>query len=115
MLERVMKYSLLSTTELTSDVAEVDVSKCILYGRVLLSGVLYTSALYHRSEVTNDSVVCLRSAEIGTIQKFLSCCKKGCTECCESTYTVNIISLSQFIAHSLSDLLTRQLKPQHNT
>lgn len=58
-LGKLMNYSMLSTRELdklVSDVAMMDTSKCAVYGRVLLSGVLYTSAMYHRSEVTNDSI-----------------------------------------------------------
>ena len=51
---------------LKSYVTDMDENKCVVYGRVL-SGVLYTSGLYHCSEVSNDSVVRLRIAEIGTI------------------------------------------------
>ena len=72
----------------------MDVSKCIVYDRVLLSGVVYIRALYHRSEVTNDSVVCLRSAEVGTIQKFVSYCKKDYTSCTENTFSEHYIIVS---------------------
>ena len=96
-LGKIMKYSVLTTTELdklTSDVPDVDMSKCVVYGRVLISGVVYTSAIYHRSEVTNDSIVRLQSAEVGTIQKFVSCCKKDCTSCGENTYCDHYIIAS---------------------
>ena len=94
-----MKYSVPMTTELgklTSDVPDVDMSKCIVYGQVLIAGVVYTctSAIYHRSEVTNDSIVQLQSAEIGTIEKFVSCCKKDCTSCGENTYCDHYIIAS---------------------
>jgi hypothetical protein len=81
-LGKVMQCSLLSTSDLDklkSYVTDMDDNKCVVYGRVVLLGVLYTSGLYHRSEVTNDSVVRLRTAEIGTVQKFVSCCQSGCT------------------------------------
>ena len=41
-----MMCSQLTTSELdklASDVADVDVRKCAVYGRVLISGVVYTS------------------------------------------------------------------------
>ena len=116
LLGKVMKYSVLTTTELDklpSNVPDVDVSKCIVYGRVLLSGVVYTSSIYHRSEVTNDSMVRLKSTEIGTIQKFMSCCRKDCTSCNENTFA-NTTSLSQFIPHSHLASLTKLQSPQHS-
>ena len=92
-LGKVMKCSLLSTSELDKLKSEVDVVdvKIAVYGRVILAGVLYTSALYHRSEVTNDSMVRLKTAEIGTIQKFVSCCKSGCTTCSANTFCEHYI------------------------
>lgn len=92
-----MNCSVLSTRELDklfSDVAMMNTSKCAVYGRVLLAGVLYTSAMYHRSEVTNDSIVSLKTGEIGTIEKFVSFCEKDCTLCSESTFCKHHIIVS---------------------
>ena len=60
----------------------------------MLCGVVYTSTLYQHSEVNNDSVVCLQSAEIGTIQKFVSCCKKDCTSYSENTFYQHYMIIS---------------------
>lgn len=96
-LGKLMNCSMLSTRELdklVSDVAMMDTSRCAVYGRVLLSGVLYTSAMYHRSEITNDSIVRLKTGDIGTIEKFVSFCEKDCTACNESTFCKHHIIVS---------------------
>ena len=72
---------------------DMDVNKCVVYGRVV-SGVLYTSGFYHRREVTNASVVRLRTAEIGTMQKLVAV-KVG-VHVVQMLF-VDITSLSQFI------------------
>ena len=81
-----MNTSILTENELhkLTDLPSIDIGKSTVYSRVILSGVLYSSALYHRSETTNDSVISIRrigTTEIGTIQKFISCCTKDCTSC----------------------------------
>ena len=65
-------------------------SKCVVYSRVLLSGVLYSSASYKRSGVTDDSVVCLEHGEIGTVQSYVSFCKEVCS-CNPSKFCTHVI------------------------
>jgi hypothetical protein len=90
-LGKVMRLSALSGTELAKLRAlleSVDDGKCIVYGRVLISGMLYSNSMYNRSDVTNDSIVSLSNNVIGTVQKYVSCCEQECTSCreCEGTY-----------------------------
>ena len=62
---------MLTTTELaklTSDVADVDVSKSIAYGQALLSEAVY---IVLSTTVASDTVLYLRSAKIGTICELL--------------------------------------------
>ena len=87
-LGKVARLSTLSGTELAKLRAlfkSVDDEKGIVYGGVLISGTLYSSAMYNRSDVTNDSIVPLSSNVVGTVQKYVSC-QQGCTSCCEGTY-----------------------------
>ena len=86
---KVMRLSTLSGTKLAKLkklLESVDDGKCIVYGRVLISGTLHSSAMYNRSDVTNDSIISNGSTLIGTVQKYVSCCQQGCTSCWESTY-----------------------------
>ena len=91
-LGKVMRSSTLNGTELAKLevlLKSVDAGKCIVYGRVLISGTLYSSTMYNRSDVTNDSIISLSSngsTLIGTVQKYVSSCQQGCTSCCEGTY-----------------------------
>lgn len=91
-LGKVMKLCTLSGTELAklrTLFESVYDGKGIVYGRVLISGTLYSSAMYNRSDVTNDSIISLSgdgSTLIGTVQKYVSCCQQGCTSCCDNTY-----------------------------
>ena len=86
---------------------DLDVNKYVVYGGVL-SGVLYTSGLYHRSEATNGSVVCLRTAEISTVLKFVSCCQSGCS-CIANAFCGHYINVSLH-----PSLQFGQLNPPYN-
>ena len=75
---KVMRSSTLNGAELAKlevFLESVDAGKCIVYGRVLISGTLYSSTMYNRSDVTNDSIISLSSngsTLIATVQKYAS-------------------------------------------
>ena len=80
-LGEVMRSSTLNGTELAKLevlLESMDARKCIVYGRVLISGTMYSSAMYNRSDITNDSIISLSSngsTLVGTVQKYVSYCQ----------------------------------------
>ena len=90
-----MKSSNVLTGEELAKLTEcVNVGKCAVYSRLMLSGVLYSSAQYNRSGITNDSIISLTQygkTMIGTTQKFVSCCNNDCVSCTASTYCSHFV------------------------
>ncbi len=63
--------------------------KCAVHARLLVSGVLYSSSLYTRSGITDDSVVTFLfkgKLTVGVIRKFVSCCDESCNGCADATF-----------------------------
>ena len=115
-----MGLSTLSDTELGKLkvlLESVDEGKCIVYGRVMISGTLYSSTMYKRSDVTNDSIVslCTRGGSliIGTVQKYVSCCRLGCT-CNEDVYCGHfvVVDLHPTNEFGIVDSITNATAPQ---
>lgn len=73
-------------------------AKCAVYARVLVFGVLYSSLLYTRTGITNDSIVtvCFDNIRtVGIIRKFLSICKVSCT-CSDNTFCEHYILVDEY-------------------
>ena len=121
-LGKVMRSSTLNGTELAKLevlLESVDAGKCIVYGRVLISGTLYSSTMYNCSDVMNDSIISLSSngsTLIGTVQKYVSCCQQGCTSCCEGTYCrhFTIIAVHPTYEFGVVDAITNATAPRVN-
>lgn len=67
----------------------------IVYSRVLISGVMYTSTSYKRSTTTNDHTLCLKQERqklFGSALKYLSFCTHSCTACSKFCTHVVIIN-----------------------
>lgn len=72
----------------------------VVYSRVLISGVLYTSTSYKRHTATNDHTLCLKQRLqklFGSALKYLSFCTHNCTAC--SIFCTHVV-----IVHSHSIL-----------
>ena len=113
-LGKILKLCTLSGTELSrlKTLFEcMDDRKGIVYGRVLIAGTLYSSAMYNRSDVTNDSIISLSGnggALIGTVQKYVSCCQRGCTSCGDDAYCKHfaIVAIHPAFAFGVVDSVT---------
>ena len=118
-LGKVTRLSALTGTKLAKLRAlfeSVDDGKGIVYGRVLISGTLFSSAMYNRSDITNDSIISLSSSGctlIGMVQKYVSCCRQGCTSCCEHTYCKHfaIIAMHPMFEFGVVDNITTASAP----
>ena len=79
-----------------------NLANCVLYSRVLISGIIYTSTSYKRSTTTNDHTVCLKEGQqklFGSALKYLSFCNYNCTKCptfCTHVIVVNTYSVSPY-------------------
>ena len=70
---------------------------CIVYSRILISGVMHTSTSYKRSTTTNDHTVCLKQGQqklFGSALKYLSFCTSNCAKC--STFCTHVIIVNNY-------------------
>ena len=73
-----------STEKALLEEYDIDYSTAKCYHRTLVSGVLYTSASYKRSQVKNDSILYFRRNNhpvFGIAQHYISFCNTSCTRC----------------------------------
>ena len=73
---------------------------CIVYYRVLVNGVIYTSSCYQRHTTTNDYVLCVGNKDelsFGYARKYLSTCKTTCTSCCSPCNNIVIVDMFQVV------------------
>ena len=103
-----------------SDVEEAAVFKqfpsanlkdCMVYNRILISGVIYTATSYRRSSTTNDHLVCIKHGSnkaIGSAVKYLSFCTKECLSCSKCCYHIILVDIHHILQSNLStDTITK--------
>ena len=94
------------TTAVRDAFPGANLEDCIVYGRILISGVMYTSTSYKRSTSTNDHTVCLKQGQqklFGSALKYLSFCAYNCTKCptfCNHVIIVNNYSVIPYLISS---------------
>ena len=96
---------------------DVKLDSSIVYYRLVLNGVMYSSTSYRRQSITNDSVLYFCDGEskyIGSARKYLSVCKTDCTSCCSPCSNLIIADTFEiipvdFIEDTISGASARQI------
>ena len=120
MIGKTQNSTHLSDEEVTSikvKLPHVDLDSSIIYNRVMVNGVIYSSTSYHRQNVTNDHVFCFRDREnkcIGSARKYLSVCNINCTSCslpCSNLVIADVLKIlpAQFIVDTISGATARHI------
>ena len=83
----------------------MDARKRIVYGQVLISGTLYSSAIYNRSDITNDSIISLSSSNgstlVGTVQEVCQLLPAQCNSSTCKVYFESKVSYTVRVSTSL--------------
>lgn len=73
-------------------------SSAILYHRMIIAGILYTTASYKRSKVKADRVLCLKRNEqkfFGVAKHYASFCTTDCNGCLKPCKHIVFVTLMQ--------------------
>ena len=72
----------------------INLSRCISYNRLLISGVLYTSTSYTLATTKCDYLISFKvgsSRAIASVEKYLSFCYESCQKCSDFSYCQHIV------------------------